>query len=206
MKPVELPTAAHLPVSLRAALDPHGVYVFTYVNGLETPICEVYWAKSVTVRDERQATKKLLYGGLKPGALVGVIRYLDESSEDYREDFHDQKLKSGYYTMRYAVIAGDSSDFLVLGPADSDPGPEHVLEAGELDRLGQAASGTEEAAVLRMVASDKSDKSSPDVISADDGSCVLQNKLQLKSVKSGSSEGLTIAFIVATPIEEEGGS
>src|SRR5690348_17073504 len=64
MKPVELPTAAHLPVSLRAALDPHGVYVFTYVNGLEAPICEVYWANSVTVQDERQATKKLLYGDL----------------------------------------------------------------------------------------------------------------------------------------------
>ena len=157
-------------------------------------------------REERSAGGKVLYGELKPGALVGVIHFLEESSEDYREDFHDQKLKPGYYTMRYAVMTGDSSDFLVLGPATLDPGPERVLEAGELDRLGQAASSTEEPAVLRLVASDKNDKSSPDVISADDGSCVLQNKVQVKSERSGLPHDVTVAVIVATPIEEEGGS
>ena len=79
-----------------------------------------------------------------------VIRFLAESSDEYREDFHDQKLKAGYYTMRYAALSGeDARDFLVLNSpvtADRDPARQRAgkrstyhSERGWLPHTGQPA-------------------------------------------------------------------
>jgi hypothetical protein len=207
MKPVELRASVVLPQSLAAAVDQHGVHVFTYLNGLESPICDIFWAKSVAAQDGTSRSSNVLYGALTPGALVGIIRFLEESREDYREDFHDQKLAPGYYTMRYAVLRdGESSDFVVLTPVSADRDPERVVASDELVRVSHTASGTEQPAVMKLVAIDKTAKEFPDVIMADDGSCILHVKLQLKPEKGGSARELPLAIIVATPIEENGGS
>jgi len=207
MKPVELRASPDLPQSISAAVDQHGVHIFTYLNGLESPICEIFWAKIVAGQDGSARSSNVLYGALKPGALVGIVRFLEESREDYREDFHDQKLAPGYYTMRYAVLPeGESSDFVVLSPVKADRDPERVVAADELVRLSHTASGTEQPAVMKLVTIDKTAKEFPDVIMADDGSCILHAKLHLKPQKDGSEQELALAIIVATPIEEEGGS
>lgn len=207
MKPVELPASVDLPQSISAAVDQHGVHVFTYLNGLESPICEIFWAKNVAAQDGSAASSNVLYGALKPGVFVGIIRFLEESREDYREDFHDQKLAPGYYTMRYAVLPeGDRRDFVLLAPAIADHDPERVVAADELVRLSRKASGTEQPAVMRLVDVDKTAKEFPDVVMADDGSCILRVKLHLKPENGGSAQELALAIIVATPIEEEGGS
>jgi hypothetical protein len=207
MKPVALRPSADLPKSVADRLDPDGLHIFTYDNGLETPICEIFWAKAVVVQESPAKSSKILYGDLKAGALVGVIRFLVESKEDYREDFHDQKLNPGFYTMRYdAMQEGDRSDFVLLSPAQVDRDPEHVMASDELLRLSRQASGTEQPAILSLVAVDKNNKDFPDVLMADDGSCVLQVKLRLKPAKGVSGKDLAFAIIVATPPEEEGGS
>jgi hypothetical protein len=207
IKPAELSASADLPQSISAAVDQHGTHVFTYLNGLESPICEIFWAKSVAAQDGTSRLSNVLYGALTPGALLGIIRFLEESREDYREDFHDQKLAPGYYTMRYAVLRdGESSDFVVLTPVSADRDAERVVASDELVRVSHTASGTEQPAVMKLVAIDKTAKEFPDVIMADDGSCILHVKLQLKPEKGGSSQELPLAIIVATRIEEDGGS
>ena len=206
MTPVQLQPGSDLPASIAAVLDPHGVHVLTFVNGQPTPICDVFMAKSAMSQEAPVKTSKVIYSQLKAGALVGVIHFLPESSEDYREDFHDQKLQAGYYTMRYAVMReGENSDFVLLSPVSEDRDPDHVPTPDELVRMSLKASGTEDPAVMSLVAVNKTDKDFPDVLMADDGSCVLQFKLQMKSAQ-GDGKELALAMIVATPPEEEGGS
>jgi hypothetical protein len=207
MKPAELRPSSDLPQSVADSLDGTGVHVFTYDNGLEVPICEVFWAKTVVAQDGAVKPGKNLYGSLKEGAFLGVIRFLAESKDDYREDFHDQKLSAGFYTMRYAVIKeNDKNDFVLLSPVKADHDPERVIASDELLRLSRQASGTDQPAVMSLVAVDKTSKDFPDVLMADDGSCVMQVKLHLKPAKGASTQDLAFAIIVATPIEEEGGS
>ena len=207
MTPAVLRPSADLPQSIADSVDPSGVHVFTYDNGLETPICEIFWAKTVVAEDSPAKAGKALYSNLKEGALVGVIRFLAESKDDYREDFHDQKLSPGFYTMRYvAMREADKNDFVLLSPAKVDRDPERVLASDELLRLSRQASGTDQPAVLSLVGVEKSNKDFPDVLMADDGSCVLQVKLHLKPAKGSSAKELAFAIILATPPEEEGGS
>jgi hypothetical protein len=207
MKPAVLQRSADLPQTIADSLDPKGVHVFTYDNGQETPICDFFWAKTVAAQESPAKPSKLLYGSLKEGAMVGVIRFLPESKDDYREDFHDQKLNAGYYTMRYdAMREGDKNDFILLSPVKADSDPERVLTSDQLRSLSRQASGTDEPAVLSLVAVGKASKDFPDVVMADDGSCVLQVKLHLKPLKGDSAKELAFAIIVATPIEEDGGS
>ena len=207
MKPAVLQPSPDLPPTIADNLDPNGVHVFTYDNGVETPICEIFWIKTVVPQEGPAKSAKILYGNLKEGAMVGVIRFLAESKDDYREDFHDQKLNPGYYTMRYHAMAEDGkSDFILLSPAKVDRDPERMVASDELLSLSRQASGTDQPAVMSLVAVDKSSKDFPDVLMADDGSCVLQVKLHLKPVKGVSTSELAFAIIVATPIEEGGGS
>jgi len=207
MKPAVLQPSPDLPPGMVDSLDPHGLHVFTYDNGVETPICEIFWAKTVVAQDRSAKATKILYGDLKEGTLVGVIRFLVESKDDYREDFHDQKLTPGYYTMRYqAMRDGDRTDFVLLSPARVDRDPERVVASDELLGLSRQASGTDQPAVLSLVAVDEKSKDFPDVLMADDGSCVLQVKLHLKPVQGVSAKELAFAIIVATPPDEEGGS
>jgi hypothetical protein len=207
MKPAVLQPSPDLPPTIADTLDPNGMQIFTYDNGLETPICEIFWVKTVVSQDDPVKSTKILYGNLKEGAMVGVIRFLAESKDDYREDFHDQKLNPGYYTMRYHAMAeDDKSDFILLSPAKLDRDPERMVASDELLSLSRQASGTDQPAVMSLVAVDKSSKDFPDVLMADDGSCILQVKLHLKPVKGVSTSELAFAIIVATPIEEGGGS
>lgn len=207
MKPAHLRASADLPQAVADSLDPNGSLVFTYDNGRETPICEVFWARTVVAQDHPAKSSKILYANLKDGALVGVIRFLAESKDDYREDFHDQKLNPGFYTMRYdAMREGDKNDFVLLSPAKVDRDPERVIASDELLRLSRQASGTERPAVLSLVAVDTNSKHFPEVLMTDDGSCVLQVKLRLKHAPGVSTKELAFAIVVATPPDEEGGS
>ena len=111
---VALPASPAIAQSLRAALNPQGFLLYTYTNGLREPICEIFLVKAVsgqaakTVSEQASASDSapptMHYGNLSPGSLIGVIHLLREATEDYYVDSHDQKLKPGYYTMRYAVL------------------------------------------------------------------------------------------------------
>ena len=96
--------AADLPPKLVTFLSSSGVRVTTFVNGLETTVAEVFWADSISLGANAKHSPGLLYPSLATGQLVGLIHYPAGGNPGYREDFRDQKLRPGYYAMRYARI------------------------------------------------------------------------------------------------------
>ncbi len=184
-------------------LDPQGWRLFTYGNGLKITICEIFLVKAASVQD-RQAGARPHYSDLEPGSLVGVIHFLPETDGDYREDFHDQKLEPGYYSMRYAPRPkGDPSEVLLLSPARADREAERVLSPDELDRRSRLASGTSDPAVLSLVPPELTKEDAPIVRMDDQGTCILQVKLTAKS-SGGSPREATLAVILVTPRKGEG--
>jgi hypothetical protein len=210
--PVTAKASAYLPTAIVEGIDAQGSRLFTFTNGLKTPVCEVWWAKAVTTQDDTARSAKLLYGNLKIGELVGVIHYLAESSEDYREDFNDQKLRPGYYTMRYAATEDPEhksqyKDFLVLSPVSVDRDPAKVPSVDELFRMSRIASRSKNPALLSMVpVADTGRNVFPGVRSDDAGTCIFDVKLRSKPEKGSSSEDIRAAVILVTPILENGAS
>jgi hypothetical protein len=197
---------ADLPQSTVAALNGHGTRIFTYVNGLKMSICEIFWAQTAITQPNKEGSTRATYANLAPGSLLGVIRFLPEASEDYREDFHDQKLKAGYYTMRYAVLSGeDARDFLVLSPVNADRDPDRVLANEQLIGQSKLASHTGQPAILSLVNTEISSKDYPSLRMDESGTCILQDKLHAKSTAAAAGE-VVLAVIVANPISEEDGS
>ena len=95
--------SSSVPKSIANDLDPSGVLLSTSGTGVKEEICTIFWAKTTTVVALTKPSANLGYSSIREGALVGVIHLFREATEDYDVDFSNQKLKPGYYTMRYAV-------------------------------------------------------------------------------------------------------
>lgn len=211
--PVTAKADAYLPQSLVDGLESSGTRLTTTSNGLAAVVCELWWAKTVTTRKPTATSKNVVYGNLQPGELVGVIHFLPETSEDYREDFRDQKLRPGYYTMRYAVIPEDNEhkdvspyrDFVLLSPVSVDRDPQKVLSMEDLLRNSRFASRTKHPAVLSLVPPYSDRKETVAVRTDDTGSCILQVRLHTQSQKGAAGEQ-ALAIIIVTPSKENGAS
>jgi hypothetical protein len=202
---VEPKVSAQLPQGVADHLDSNGALLYTYSNGLRTPFCEVFWAKAVMLQGAHSKSSRFTYGDLKPGSFVGVIHFLPEAADEFREDFHDQKLKPAFYTMRYALTSdADAHDVVLLSPAGLDSDAGRVLPPDQLMRLSRMASRTQQPAVMSLVPAEISDKDSPNVRTSDDGTCILQVKLHAQT--GGSAEELDFAIIVVKPIPDIEGS
>lgn len=213
IEPAKPKPSAYLPQSIVDSLDPHGSLLFTESNGLKERICEVFWAKLVSPRSGAPPSSKLHYGNFQPGALLGVIHFLPEASEDYREDFHDQKLKPGYYTMRYAIMPNgigehgpEPGDFVLLSSVRKDHDPQRVLPPAELIRLSRLASHTQDPAIMSLVPVEKNSATYPEVRTDDAGTCVLQVKVRLKAEKRNPTQDVAVGIILVTPQKEKEGS
>jgi len=213
LEAVKLQPSPKLSKTLTDGLDPQGVRIFTNENGVRMNVCDIFWAKSVTGQDAPAAPGKLLYDILKPGALVGLVHFLPEADQEYRKDFRDQKLKAGYYTLRYGVLdAGigehgpEPGDFVVLSPAALDRDAARVLPKSELIRLSCLASHTKEPAVMSLIEVTTARKKFPDISTDYAGTAVLQVKLHLKPKKGAASQDLAMAIVVLTPLAEGEGS
>jgi hypothetical protein len=207
IEPVALHASADLPQKTVDDLDPKGSLLFTYSNGLKMRICEFFWVKTAMAQDSAPGSSKASYKTLKPGALVGVIHFLPEASEDYREDFHDQKLRPGYYTMRYIAMSDtDTIDFVALSPLSMDRDPNLVLPIEELIRLSRKASHTKQPAVMSLVPIGLRSNDFPDVKTDGEGTWTVQVKLRLRPSKGGSMQELALAIVVITPKKQEEGS
>jgi hypothetical protein len=207
--PARMQASAKLPPTFVNILELQGSRLSTEVNGLEVPVCEIFWAKTVEALDEPKAGP-LLYSKLKPGALLGVIHFL--VTEEYVKDFHYQRLRPGYYTMRYAVLAGgggqaqQQGDVVMLSPVSQDDGRERVLSVDELIRHSRLASRNQEPMVMDLVEVDTSHRNFPDVITDDTGACVMQVKLQVRSKKTDPPQELPLAVVIVSAPPEAPGS
>lgn len=212
-EPVTAKADAYLPQSVVDGLDPVGTRLVTTSNGLPVTVCEVWWAKRVSTQKSSDSSKDVLYKNLRPGELVGVIHFLAQTSEDYREDFRDQKLRAGYYTMRYAVMPKDSAhkdvnpyrDFVLLSPVSVDRDPNKELSMEELMRSSRFASRSKHPAVMSLVPADPGRKEAVAVRTDDTGGCVLQVQLHTQAAKGEAAEQ-TLAIVLVTPSKENGAS
>jgi hypothetical protein len=196
--------AADLPQTIAAVLQKQGVRVSTYSNGLKISICEIFWASMVSTADRPPGRR--IYDGLEPGSLLGVIRYLPDAGDEYREDSHDQKLKPGYYTMRYTILAdSDAQDFVLLSPATVDRESKLVLPNDQLASQGRLASGTDQPALLRLVPTEENNYDLSSVRMDEGGGCILQAKLRAKS-ETDPPYDLTLALILVNQLPEGDGS
>jgi hypothetical protein len=206
IEPVAPHASKSLPQTMVDTLDPQGSLLFTYTNGLKMPVCEIFWAKTVAGLDGDSASNKISYRNLKPGALIGVIHFLEDASEDYREDSHDQKLNPGYYTMRYASLSdSDTDDSVLLSPVNLDRSLEPV-PFDELVRQSRAASRTKQPAVMSLVPVALIGNEFPDVKTDGQGTWTVQVKIHVKPATSGSARDLALAIVVVTPKQESDGS
>jgi hypothetical protein len=211
---VQLQTSAKLPKSLANSLDPQGSVLFTSENGVRMNVCEVFWAKAVTEREVPSKSSTLIYGSLRPGELVGVVHFLPEADEEYRKDSKDQKLKPGYYTMRYGILQSgigpngpEQGDFVLLSPVALDRDPAQVISANELIRLSRFASHTKEPAVMNLIDVTTARKDFPGVTTDYAGTCVMQVKLHVKPRKGAPApQDLALAIVIMTPLVEGEGS
>jgi hypothetical protein len=199
--------------TLADGLNQRGWVLYTENNGLREQICEIFLAKTVATQSAKPASGKIRYGTLKPGALVGVVHLLPEATEDYSVDSHDQKLKPGYYTMRYAVMPAGTyehgvelGDFVVLIPANLDQDPERILTPEELAHLGSVSTGTDTAATMPMVPSNTNEQKFPNMTMNDAGIGTFHARLQLAPAKGVSSKDLEIAIVMLTPVPHPEGS
>ena len=213
VEPIKV-SSAHLAKSMENALDPAGVLVSHDVNGKKEPICEIFWAKMVpeVPLPEHPPTQNG-YARVRQGAWVGVIHLLPEAIEDYFEDFENQELKSGYYTMRYAVLQAGigehgprSGDFVVLSPIALDANPTRLLSIDEMVRLGKAASHGDQPARIQLVKVDEFGSSLPEVVTDQDGGGTLHFELKLARSNAAPGEDLKIALLVIRPKPDLGGS
>jgi hypothetical protein len=213
IEPVQLQASSKLSKALADALDPQGSVLYTMENGVRMDVCEIFWAKTVAEQDVPAKSSSLVYGNLKPGALVGMVHFLPGADEEYRKDNKDQKLKPGYYTMRYGILQSgigahgpEQGDFVLLSPAALDHDPGRVIPATELIRLSHVASRTKEPAVMNLIEVTAARKEFPGVTTDYAGTCVMQVKLRVKPKKSGESQDLALAIVIMTPLVEGEGS
>lgn len=212
IEPATCKASAYLPQSVADGLDPDGIRLFTYSNGLKMPILEIFWAKTVKTQAAPALSKDILYSNLAPGSLVGVVRFLAEANEDYREDFRDQKLRPGYYTMRYGVGPENPEEkqspakaFLLLSPVSVDRDPAKGLSPDDLNHMSRMASHGKQPAVLNLVPVTQGQKE-PGVRTDDSGTCVLQFKVKLSGEKDATTKDQPMAMVVVTPIKDNSGS
>jgi hypothetical protein len=212
LESVQLQPSAKLPKTLAAGVDASGSLIYTFENGIRMNVCEIFWAKALAEQEIGAGSSKLIYGNLKPGSFVGIIHFMPEADQEYRKDFKEQKLKAGYYTMRYGALpvgSGDSAqlgDFLILVPAALDRDFARTLPRNEILRLSHVASRTKEPAVMSLMEVTAARKAFPDVITDYAGTCVLQVKLHLKPRKNGAATDMALALVVLTPLGEGEGS
>jgi hypothetical protein len=183
--------------SLTIALEPHGIRL---VSPAGQPVCDIWWSKAVGIEAPGKQPSTRRYTNLELGTLAGVI-YFPTQNEDSR----DQKLKPGYYTMRYAQLSIDDkqagntsfSEYIVLSPASVDFRPDPIRKVENLMHLSLQASRSKDPAALSLLPVNSAFKNSPAILSDDQGNCTLQTTLHGIS-SSGEWAKIEIAILLVT--------
>ena len=194
-----------VPGALADRLDPQG----SRIIHRKDVVCDVWWLKSLAGAPSTSSQPDLLYGSLQPGTLVGLLQFISPQAEDFR----DQKLKPGLYTMRYAQIPQDGNhmgvseyrDFILLSPLSADTQLDKTLPFDDLVNLSRKATGTGHPAVISLGPPNPAYKKLPALLQDDQGNCSLQVDLH-ESPTTGSAPDVKLAILLVTAPKESGGS
>lgn len=207
VEPAPLKATAPFAESLRKYLDPQGLRLVAAPDGQKTTLCEVWWGKSVSAYAKPHGPEDASYSNLEPGALVGVVHYPAEFF-----DASGQKLRAGYYTMRYVLLPRDKAhqrviaypDFVALSPAALDHKNRETLPLNDLLLLSREASRKRHPAVISLVPFNPGYQDLPMIVPDESGEAVLQVKIKTR-IGETPSEDLKMAIeLVPTPKHDIG--
>jgi hypothetical protein len=146
-------TDSSVPEAVRQTLDAKG-YRLTLDE--PAPACELWIRKSVPVQGKKDV-EGLAYPQLAESTLVGVVHFPQPAA-----DFRGQRIRAGFYTLRYELIPNDGNhlgvapnrDFLLLVLAASDADPNAKFKFEELVALSRGATGTKHPGPLSLAQAD----------------------------------------------------
>ena len=198
----------NIAAALSDRLQAQGSRLMRSASGHYDPICDVWWVKSVPAKTPATRASGVLHEELQTGTLVGLLHFISKDAEDFR----DQKLKPGFYIMRYAQVppgneeAGSSQyqDFVLLSPIGADSQVTETLPFDQMVRLSAAATSTGHPALMSLVPANPAYKRLPAVVADDLGNCALQVSLHEDS--AAGARDVELALLLLTPPKEEGGS
>ncbi len=159
-------------------------------------VCEIWLCKQWNVKAGFKPTFQVLYP-FEVGELIGVVRYAQRE-----EDFREQRIRSGVYTLRYAyqpqdgnhIGTSDTRDFLVLLPAAADTKPAR-LDLQKMYDLSSKVSKSPHPAILSMLATFGKVDSLP-AMRHDEDRNLWSLRVQGQAKAGEKTENLTIEFVV----------
>jgi hypothetical protein len=204
------PLKASVPFSnaLRNSLNPQGSRILTSAEyGDQKTMCEVWWSKTVFAYPKARGPEDASYSNLQVGTLLGVVYYPAQVV-----DAKGQKIRAGYYTMRYVELPKDKThetvlaypDFAVLIPAAADVKSHETLPMSTLLELGRRASQTRHPAVTSLVPVNPGYQDFPGIVPQDTGEATLQVKLKSRSGNNPAQEFKLAIVLVSMPKRDIG--
>lgn len=202
------PPPADISAKLRQQLQAEGTRLLHSVQGIDTPLCDLWWARNIPASQRGNSGPGIVYGELVPGSFMGVIRL----PADLEDSYH-QKLAAGYYTLRYARLAppvkgrekkddddepvrssATNLDVVLLSRPDSDTGVS-TIPFNRLLEWSKAAARGKQAARMRLLPLNPAYKTFPALVSDDLGNCAVQFRL-LTRTKGGQTKPLAISILL----------
>jgi hypothetical protein len=208
IEPTPLKPSAPFPAALRDSLDPQGTLVASYGHGQRVVVCELWWSKTIYMYPKAQGPSNANYSKLEKGTLLGVV-YFHARTDDAK----DQKIRAGYYTMRYVQMPQNKAhggidaypDFLALSPVAIDGKSHETLPLDTLIQLSRRASRTRHPAVISMLPLNPAFDDFPAMVSDEPGNAILQIKLTSRA-GGKTPEEIKLAMVIVPADKEGGGS
>jgi len=207
IEPAPLRASTPIPAPLRNSLDRQGTRLVAAPEDEKTTLCELWFSKTVSAVAKAVGPVDSSYGNLQKGTLLGVV-YFPAPSTDAR----GQKLRAGYYTMRYVQMPQDEShktviaypDFVALSPATIDVKVHQALPLSTLLQLSRRASRTRHPAVMSLAPINPGYSEFPGILPDETGQAVLQVKIKIKIGNKAPEEFKLGIVLVPTPKQDMG--
>jgi hypothetical protein len=215
------PPRTEVPRELRNRLEADGTRLFRTVNGIDIPLAELWWVRSLPLHPSAK-TAAGYYRELTPGRMLAVL-YLPTALEDVQ----NQKIPPGFYTLRYAHFDPEKDareseekekekedkregeeddkhsvvkydDYVLLARLESDKRIDSSLKPAKMLELSRQVSPGRKPAMLALSPLNLVYKAFPYAVSDDLGHCAVQFKLPVKFGFGQRSE-MRIAIILVNP-------
>ena len=148
LEKVAAPPSADIPIDIRNVIASDAMRV----SGPNGPLCEIWLRKQLPVAATPSTELGVTFGQIQEGTLLGAMHIAIQAA-DYRE----QKIKPGFYTLRYALDPVDGNhagvapqrDFALLSPVANDSDPA-TISRDELLKRSAVSTGTKHPSVWSL--------------------------------------------------------
>ena len=187
-------TAANASDALKRVLEEKGARVLLSDG---TVLCEIWMRKALPVQAKKEISGSA-YSEIVDSAVVAVVSFPKTA-----RDFRGQDIKSGAYTLRYAMHPTDGNhmgispyrDFLLLTPIADDQSPDSRYKFEELTKMSAKTTSSNHPAAFSMVMAEG--KEFPR-LSVNDHEHLVYSA----SIKTSSGTDLPVAFVVKGVAEQ----